>query len=76
MDRFSLQQAIIFICATNRPDELDDAFVSPGRIDRRLHIGLPDSKQRIQIFDVHSAAKKFSDDVDFSKVSKFCVCAI
>ncbi|KMZ66102.1 ATP-dependent zinc metalloprotease FtsH 2 [Zostera marina] len=68
VDRFSLQQAIIFICATNRPDELDDAFVSPGRIDRRLHIGLPDSKQRIQIFDVHSAAKKFSDDVDFSKL--------
>lgn len=68
VDRFSLRQAVIFLCATNRPDELDPAFVQPGRIDRRLYIGLPDAKQRVQIFGVHSVGKKFSDDVDFEKV--------
>lgn len=76
VDRFSLRQAVIFICATNRPDELDLEFVRPGRIDRRLYIGLPDSKQRVQIFGVHSAGKQLADDVDFGKVSfgSFSVC--
>nr|CAD1827492.1 unnamed protein product [Ananas comosus var. bracteatus] len=68
VDRFSLRQAVIFICATNRPDELDPDFVRPGRIDRRLYIGLPDAKQRIQIFGVHSSAKKLAKDVDFGKL--------
>ncbi|KAL3627120.1 ATP-dependent zinc metalloprotease FTSH 12, chloroplastic [Castilleja foliolosa] len=68
VDRFSLRQAVIFICATNRPDELDLEFVRPGRIDRRVFIGLPDAKQRVQIFGVHSAGKKLGEDVDFGKV--------
>ncbi|XP_010537801.1 PREDICTED: ATP-dependent zinc metalloprotease FTSH 12, chloroplastic [Tarenaya hassleriana] len=68
VDRFSLRQAVIFICATNRPDELDLEFVRPGRIDRRLYIGLPDAKQRVQIFGVHSAGKQLADDVDFAKL--------
>lgn len=68
VDRFSLRQAVIFICATNRPDELDLEFVRAGRIDRRLYIGLPDAKQRVQIFGVHSAGKQLADDVDFEKV--------
>ncbi|KAF6137574.1 hypothetical protein GIB67_031853 [Kingdonia uniflora] len=69
VDRFSLRQAVIFICATNRPDELDLEFVRSGRIDRRLHIGLPDAKQRIKIFGVHSAGKQIAHDVDFEKAS-------
>lgn len=73
MDRFSLRQAVIFICATNRPDELDPEFVRPGRIDRRLYIGLPDATQQVRIFGVHSAGKKFADDVDFGKASHLLV---
>ncbi|XP_073006112.1 ATP-dependent zinc metalloprotease FTSH 12, chloroplastic isoform X1 [Typha latifolia] len=68
VDRFSLRQAVIFICATNRPDELDPEFVLPGRIDRRLYIGLPDAKQRVQIFGVHSHGKRLGEDVDFRKL--------
>ncbi|CAI9787839.1 unnamed protein product [Fraxinus pennsylvanica] len=68
VDRFSLRQAVIFICATNRPDELDLEFVRPGRIDRRVYIGLPDANQRLQIFGVHSAGKELAEDVDFEKL--------
>ncbi|GLT31963.1 hypothetical protein SLA2020_066600 [Shorea laevis] len=68
IDRFSLQQAVIFICATNRPDELDLEFVRPGRIDRRLYIGLPDAKQQVQIFGVHSARKQLAEDVNFEEL--------
>ncbi|KAE8693533.1 ATP-dependent zinc metalloprotease FTSH 12 [Hibiscus syriacus] len=68
VDRFSLRQAVIFICATNRPDELDLEFVRAGRIDRRLYIGLPDAKQRVQIFGVHSAGKLLAEDVNFEQL--------
>ncbi|KAJ8527613.1 hypothetical protein K7X08_015064 [Anisodus acutangulus] len=68
IDRFSLRQAVIFICATNWPDELDLEFVRTGRIDRRVYIGLPDAKQRVQIFGVHSAGKQLSEDVAFEKL--------
>ncbi|KAI3703154.1 hypothetical protein L6452_28910 [Arctium lappa] len=68
VDRFSLRQAVIFICATNRPDELDLEFVQAGRIDRRLYVGLPDAKQRVQIFGVHSTGKQLSEDVEFEKL--------
>ncbi|KAH7557844.1 hypothetical protein JRO89_XS11G0228100 [Xanthoceras sorbifolium] len=68
VDRFSLRQAVIFICATNRPDELDLEFVRSGRIDRRLYIGLPDAKQRVQIFGVHSAGKQLAEDVNFEEL--------
>ena len=68
-DRFSLRQAVIFICATNRPDELDLEFVRTGRIDRHLYIGLPDAKQRVQIFGVHSAGMQLAEDVNFEDVS-------
>ncbi|KAH0454294.1 hypothetical protein IEQ34_016218 [Dendrobium chrysotoxum] len=69
VDRFSLREAVIFICATNRPDELDPDFIQPGRIDRRLYIGLPDAKQRVRIFGVHSVGKRLAEDVDFGKAS-------
>ncbi|KAJ7948980.1 ATP-dependent zinc metalloprotease FTSH 12, chloroplastic [Quillaja saponaria] len=68
VDRLSLRQAVIFICATNRPDELDLEFVRAGRIDRRLYIGLPDAKQRVQIFGVHSSGKQLAEDVDFEQL--------
>ncbi|XP_022717592.1 ATP-dependent zinc metalloprotease FTSH 12, chloroplastic isoform X2 [Durio zibethinus] len=68
VDRFSLKQSVIFICATNRPDELDLEFVRPGCIDRRLYIGLPDMKQRVQIFGVHSAGKQLAEDVNFEQL--------
>ncbi|XP_057473499.1 ATP-dependent zinc metalloprotease FTSH 12, chloroplastic [Actinidia eriantha] len=69
VDRFSLKQAVILICATNRPDELDLEFVRPGRIDRRIYIGLPSAKRRVQIFGVHSAGKQLAEDVDFEQLA-------
>ncbi|KAG0500644.1 hypothetical protein HPP92_000716 [Vanilla planifolia] len=71
VDRFSLRQAVIFLCATNRPEDLDPELVRLGRIDRRVHIGLPDAKQRVRIFGVHSTGKRLAEDVDFGKVLPF-----
>nr|GEV49063.1 putative reverse transcriptase domain-containing protein [Tanacetum cinerariifolium] len=49
-------------------DGLDLEFVQAGRIDRRLHIGLPDAKQRVQISGVHSTWKQLAEDVEFENV--------
>ncbi|KAL5975756.1 hypothetical protein ACLOJK_020083 [Asimina triloba] len=68
IDRFSRKQAVIFLCATNRPGDLDPEFLRPGRIDRRLFIDLPDAEQRIDIFDLHSSGMQFMEDVDFRKL--------
>lgn len=40
---------IVFIGATNRLDTLDEAGVRSGRIDNKIHIGLPDRQDRREI---------------------------
>jgi len=52
MDGFESNEAIIVIAATNRADVLDPALLRPGRFDRRVMVGLPDSKGRKEILDV------------------------
>ena len=44
---------ILVIGATNRADALDPALLSPGRFDRRLHVGLPDKEGRKDIADYY-----------------------
>ena len=63
MDGFGVNQGIIIMAATNRPDILDPALLRPGRFDREIVVGAPDVKGREAIFKVHSKNKPLSDDV-------------
>ena len=45
MDGFEVNNGVIVIAATNRPDILDRALTRPGRFDRRIDISLPDRKR-------------------------------
>lgn len=47
---------VVTISATNRPDLVDKALLRPGRTDRILYIGLPDNKERSQVFKLHCLA--------------------
>ena len=70
MDGFGLNEGIIIMAATNRPDILDPALLRPGRFDRQVMVGAPDVKGREAIMKVHSKNKPLAEDVDLKHVAK------
>lgn len=70
MDGFGVNEGIIMIAATNRPDILDHALLRPGRFDRQIVVGVPDVKGREEILKVHSKNKPLNEDVDLSILAK------
>lgn len=70
MDGFGVNEGVIVIAATNRPDILDPALLRPGRFDRQVVIGVPDVKGREEILKVHAKSKKLAPEVDLKEVAK------
>ena len=70
MDGFGVNEGVIILAATNRPDILDTALLRPGRFDRRGVVGLPDIKGREEILKVHSRGKPLGSDVDLKDLAK------
>ncbi len=70
MDGFGVNEGVIILAATNRPDILDPALMRPGRFDRRITVGYPDVKGREAILRVHSKGKPFDIDVDLKEIAK------
>jgi cell division protease FtsH len=64
MDGFEMNDGIIVIAATNRPDVLDPALLRPGRFDRQVVVGLPDIRGREQILKVHMRKVPVAADVE------------
>jgi cell division protease FtsH len=54
MDGFDSSEGVIVVAATNRPEDLDEALLRPGRFDRKVHVPLPDQKGRRAILTTHS----------------------
>lgn len=57
MDGFESSDGIVVLGATNRPEDLDDALLRPGRFDRKVHVPLPDRKGRRAILASHTETK-------------------
>ena len=70
MDGFGVNEGIIVMAATNRVDILDPAILRPGRFDRKVAVGRPDVKGRVEILQVHSKEKPLGEDVDLTRVAK------
>jgi len=64
MDGFSNNEGVVVLAATNRADILDPALLRPGRFDRQVYVGRPDSKGREEILAVHTRNKPLAEDVD------------
>lgn len=70
MDGFGINEGVIILAATNRPDILDPALLRPGRFDRRVVVGLPDIKGREQILKVHSRGKPLDEGVKLDDLAR------
>ena len=69
MDGFAKNDGVIVMAATNRPDILDPALLRPGRFDRQIYVGAPDSKGREEILKVHARGKRLDDSVNLKTVA-------
>jgi cell division protease FtsH len=62
MDGFESSQGIVVVAATNRPEDLDEALLRPGRFDRKVHVPYPDLKGRRAILQTHACGKPLIDE--------------
>lgn len=69
MDGLKSRGQVVVIGATNRPDSLDQALRRPGRFDREIEIGVPDSEERQEILEIHTRNMPIDDSVDLKKIA-------
>jgi transitional endoplasmic reticulum ATPase len=60
---------VVVIATTNRPDLIDPALLRPGRLDRHVHVPVPDEEGRRNIFEVHTRDKPLADEVDLDDLA-------
>lgn len=70
MSGFSPSEGIIVVAATNRADTLDAALLRPGRFDRRIEVGMPDAKERLEILALHSGGKPLAENVSLRELAR------
>ncbi len=73
MDGFGVNEGVIVLAATNRPDILDPALLRPGRFDRQVAVGYPDINGREAILKVHAKGKPLGPDVDLGVIARSTV---
>ena len=61
---------VVVIATSNRPDLIDSALMRPGRLDRHIHVPVPDPEAREAIFKVHTENKPLADDVDLAELAR------
>ncbi len=70
MDGFGSNSGVVVLAATNRADILDPALLRPGRFDRQVYVGRPDSRGREEILAVHTKNKPLAEDVDLKVLAQ------
>ena len=70
MDGFVARGQVIVIGATNIPEVLDPALRRPGRFDREIEIGVPNTQARLQILRIHTRAMPLAPGVDLQEIAE------
>ena len=70
MDGFEINQGVIILAATNRPDVLDPALLRPGRFDRQIVVPRPDVKGRLEILKVHTRNIPLDEKVNLEQIAR------
>jgi len=61
---------IIVIGATNRVNDIDIALRRPGRFDKEIEIGVPDTDGRYEILQIHTRGMPLFEDVDLRTIAE------
>ena len=69
LDGLEELEDVVVIATTNRPDLIDAALVRPGRLDRHVHVPVPDEEARRKIFEVHTRGKPLAEGVDLDDLA-------
>jgi transitional endoplasmic reticulum ATPase len=69
MDGVSERGDVVVIGATNRPESIDPALRRPGRFDREVQVGVPNSQARLEILQIHTHGMPLSAEVDLEKMA-------
>ena len=64
MDGMDERKQVVVIAATNRLDSIDPALRRPGRFDREIEIGVPDSEDRLEILQIHTRGMPLNENID------------
>jgi transitional endoplasmic reticulum ATPase len=70
MDGFVSRGQVIVIGATNIPEVLDPALRRPGRFDREIEIGVPNTQARLQILKIHTRSMPLGPDVSLEEIAE------
>ena len=70
MDGLKTRGQVVVIAATNLPDIIDPALRRGGRFDREIEIGIPDTKGRQQIFQIHTRGMPLAEDVNLDDYAR------
>jgi transitional endoplasmic reticulum ATPase len=70
LDGLEALEDVVVIATSNRPDLIDSALLRPGRLDRHVHVPVPDEEARRAIFEVHTREKPLADDVDLDALAR------
>jgi transitional endoplasmic reticulum ATPase len=70
LDGLESLEDVVVIATTNRPDLIDSALLRPGRLDRHVHVPVPDEEARRKILEVHTRNKPLADDVDLDALAR------
>ncbi len=69
LDGFKPLGNVKIIGATNRKDILDPAVIRPGRLDRLIHIPIPNKEARLEIFKIHSCNMNFDKKINIEALT-------
>ncbi|EWG98981.1 hypothetical protein Q427_27575 [Halomonas sp. BC04] len=73
MDGFEVEESVVVLAATNRPDVLDSALLRPGRFDRKITLENPHRDARQRILEVHTREMPLAEDVDLERLAEITI---
>jgi transitional endoplasmic reticulum ATPase len=70
MDGLKPTSKVVVMAATNRPQVVEPALRRPGRFDRELDMGIPDTEGRLEILQIKTRDMRLGKDVDLELLAR------